>query len=63
MFRKIKETIAAFSKQKEPTSTYEEFQQDHPWLLLWEGWKLAVSERWCQFKEWVHGRKSSNAKD
>lgn len=27
---------------------YELFQKRHPWLLRWEGLKLALSEWWCE---------------
>ena len=26
---------------------YEQFKTQHPWLLRWEGFKLALSEWWC----------------
>ncbi len=31
-------------------TTYDEFRKRHPWLLRWEGLKLAVSEWWCELR-------------
>ena len=39
-------------------TTYDEFRKRHPWLLRWEGLKLAISEWWCEL--WAKGLPESD---
>jgi hypothetical protein len=39
-------------------TTYDEFRERHPWLLRWEGLKLAISEWWCEL--WAKGLPESD---
>jgi hypothetical protein len=47
---KARSTPGAEYEGSYEATTYDEFRKRHPWLLRWEGLKLAISEWWHELR-------------